>query len=105
MALTINAWAVLLMFVSSLVVGSIWYAKPLFGKSWMKMVGLTDKKAREGSDLAFAKMIPFALLQAYFVAFATSVASAFYTDRSWLSIALLAGHVFVGGAISGVCHA
>ena len=93
MSVDINIWAVLLAFVSSLVVGSIWYSKPVFGAMWMKMIGLTDKKAKDNSTQAFAKMIPFSLLEAYLLAFATFVAATFYSDRSWLANAMLSALV------------
>lgn len=48
----INVWAVVLAALSSFVVGMIWYSKPLFGKSWMKLTGMTEKKAQEAQSKA-----------------------------------------------------
>ncbi|MCB9823115.1 DUF1761 family protein, partial [Candidatus Nomurabacteria bacterium] len=35
----VNYVAVLLAALSSFAVGMVWYAKPVFGAKWMKMVG------------------------------------------------------------------
>ena len=93
MEIEINVWAVLLAFLSSMAVGSIWYAKALFGAEWMKLVGLTDKTAKEGMAKAFAPTLFAALLQAYLIAFTTSVASYFYTEATWLTTALITASV------------
>lgn len=37
----INYWAVILATLSSMVVGSIWYAPKVFGNYWMKAAGVT----------------------------------------------------------------
>jgi len=39
MEIIINYWAVLLATVASIVLGTVWYG-PLFGKQWMRMVGI-----------------------------------------------------------------
>src|SRR5690606_17158500 len=48
----INWLAVLLAAVSSMVVGAIWYAKPVFGTRWMKLSGITDADTQKGAALA-----------------------------------------------------
>lgn len=40
---TINLWAVLVAGVSSMFLGGLWYG-PLFGKLWMKLMGIDKKK-------------------------------------------------------------
>ena len=37
----INYWAVILATLSSMIVGSIWYAPKVFGNYWMKTAGVT----------------------------------------------------------------
>ncbi|SDJ82877.1 DUF1761 domain-containing protein [Cryobacterium sp. Sr8] len=39
----VNIWAVLLATASSMVVGTIWYARRVFGTYWMKAVGHTSE--------------------------------------------------------------
>jgi hypothetical protein len=85
----INYWAVVLAMVASMVVGMIWYAKPVFGAKWMKLVGLNDEKAKKGSGRAIAMTIVVSLLTAYVLAHVTYLSHAFYTSNSWMSSALL----------------
>ena len=51
MNVEVNYLAVLLAAVSSMVVGSIWYAKPVFGRTWMKLAGIKDKKKMTTRDV------------------------------------------------------
>lgn len=41
----INVWAVLLAAIASMVIGSIWYSKYLFGNQWMRLHGMNPTKA------------------------------------------------------------
>ncbi|MBI2285227.1 DUF1761 domain-containing protein [Candidatus Saccharibacteria bacterium] len=63
----INIWAVLVAAVVSMVVGSYWYSKSLFGKEWAKLVG---RKLEEmgGGGKGYAVATAGALLQAYILA-------------------------------------
>lgn len=69
--LDINYVAVVLAALSSFVVGMIWYSKPLFGKSWMKLTGMTEKKAQEAQSRAMLSAGVSALLIALVLAGAT----------------------------------
>lgn len=89
MNVEVNAWAVLGAFVASMVVGSFWYSKSVFGRTWMKMVGLDDKKMKEGAFKPFIKMVPAALLQAYVLAHVTFIFANFYKDYSWMETSLI----------------
>ena len=40
----VNYMTVLAAAVASMAVGLLWYSPLLFGKPWMKLMGLTDKK-------------------------------------------------------------
>lgn len=88
MEVDINVWAVLGAFVASMVVGSIWYSKPVFGRTWMKLVGLDDKKIQAGGFKPFVKMVPAALLQAYVLAHVTFLSAYFFADNTWMEAAL-----------------
>ncbi|MEK7471695.1 MAG: DUF1761 domain-containing protein [Patescibacteria group bacterium] len=88
MEVEVNIWGVLGAFVASMVVGSIWYAKPVFGRTWMKLVGLSDKQMKAGGFKPFVKMVPAALLQAFVLAHATFLSAYFFTDSSWMESAL-----------------
>lgn len=84
MNVEVNFLAVVLAALSSFVVGMIWYSKPVFGTSWMKMVGMTDKKAEKGMAKAMGFSFFAALLTAYIVAYMGYIANAFFTDNSFL---------------------
>ncbi len=45
----VNWVAVLVATLGSFVVGSIWYAPPVFGKAWMKAIGLKEKDMKSGN--------------------------------------------------------
>ncbi|MDQ5913939.1 MAG: hypothetical protein QG623_558 [Patescibacteria group bacterium] len=74
----VNLVGVLLATLSSMVVGSVWYAKPVFGKTWMKLVGLTDKDFKEMSWTPMVFAIVRSAFLAYLLAYLAFVANAFY---------------------------
>lgn len=41
----LNIWSILLSAISAMILGGLWYG-PLFGKSWMKMMGFTEKNMK-----------------------------------------------------------
>lgn len=63
MDFNINYLAVILAVVSTMIVGSIWYAPFAFGKTWMKLVGKTDKDIK-GAGMAMSMMVVVALIEA-----------------------------------------
>ena len=64
----INHLATIVAAIASIVIGFIWYG-PLFGKSWVKAVGLTPKQMKAGKKKGMAKgfigMIIVSLVLAY----------------------------------------
>lgn len=64
----VNYWAVLIVTGLSMAIGSIWYAKPVFGKIWMQLVGLSEDKAKQGAGRAMGGMLVGAFIQAYVLA-------------------------------------
>jgi hypothetical protein len=48
---TIKWLAVLAAAVSSFVLGSLWYARPVFGKIWQKLIARTDEEIKNASML------------------------------------------------------
>lgn len=99
--------AVLLAAVSSMVVGMIWYAKPVFGASWMKLVKLDEKKAKEGSMQAIAVAFAMSLITAYVLAHVTYLSHSFFgnsymqdalTTAFWLWLGISAARVFTHDA-------
>lgn len=87
MDVQVNIWAVLLATVASMVVGSIWYAKAVFGKTWFKLVGMTDEKAKKGATKAIVMTVVASLVTAYILAHVTYLSNHFF-GHSFLQDAL-----------------
>jgi len=74
----VNYWAVLLAAIVSMVIGFLWYSPWLFGKTWMKLSGLTDQKLKamkqKGMTTAYVLMfigsLVSSLILAYIIAYA-----------------------------------
>jgi hypothetical protein len=87
MNVEVNYLAVVLAMVSSMIVGTIWYAKPVFGKRWMKMVGLNNEKIKGDAGKAIAVTVVVSLVTAYVLAHVTYLAN-YYFGNSYLQDAL-----------------
>lgn len=61
-------WAVIVAGISAMVVGYIWYARPLFGNIWMKMVGKTEDDLKKGVAKVYTGMLALALVLAFILA-------------------------------------
>lgn len=80
MEVQINPLAVVLAMVSSMVIGMIWYAKPVFGTRWMKLVGMTDAKAKQGADKAIGLTVVVSLITAYVLAHVSYLSNSFFAN-------------------------
>jgi hypothetical protein len=80
MDVQVNYWAVLLAAASSMVVGAIWYAKPVFGDTWAKLVKLDDKKMQSGATGAMAGAFVLSLLTAYVLAHVSYLSNSFFQN-------------------------
>ena len=65
----VNLLAVLLAAVAANLLGMLWYSPLLFGKKWMGLSGLTDKKLQEAKKKGMAKN--------YFIGFVSTLVMAF----------------------------
>lgn len=90
MGVDINYWAVLLAAISSMVVGSIWYAKKVFGTEWAKLVGLDEEKMGKGAAVALSLTFLLSLVTAYVLAHVTFLSHSFF-QNSYLQDALSTG--------------
>jgi hypothetical protein len=89
MHVEINYWGVLLAAVSSMVVGGVWYAQGVFGKTWASLAGIKmDGKAKSG-NMAPLLLTQFAisLVTAYILAHFVVFVHYFFAD-SWLGDAV-----------------
>ena len=87
----VNWIAVLLCGVSSLVLGGIWYAPPVFGRAWQRLAGVSDA-AVAGSSMAMIFGLTFLLSLV-----AASVFALFLGPNFGLGPAIAAG------ASAGLC--
>lgn len=67
----VNYLAVLVSGIASMIIGFVWYG-PLFGKQWMKLVGMTNEKMektkKEGMQKAYFLSFVSSLVMAYVLA-------------------------------------
>lgn len=87
MSVEVNWLAVVLAAASTMVVGTVWYAKSVFGTKWMKLIGMTDAKASKGAGKAIAVTIVVSLITAYVLAHVTYLSNQFF-GNSFLQDAL-----------------
>ena len=104
MNVEINWWAVILATASSMVVGSIWYAKGVFGNVWMKLTKIDQKKMGDGASKAIAITVVASLVTAYVLAHVSFLAHKFFgnsflfdavTTAFWLWLGLTAARLVV----------
>lgn len=72
----VNFLAVFFAAVSSMVIGTIWYG-PLFGKQWMKLVGLTQKDmddAKKTMPITYGQMFLDSLMTSFVLAMVIGMA-------------------------------
>lgn len=92
MEVDINLMAVLLAGISSMVVGSIWYSKKVFGETWGKLAGVDMKNWDDKmSWTPMVAMFVFALIMAYTLAHVTALSAAYFIDKSFLYCAVSSG--------------
>lgn len=91
MEVDINLWGVFWAAVSSMVVGSIWYSKGVFGTAWQKMAGVDEAKAKQDAPMALAGMFVLALLMAYVLAHVAYLSVSFFEDYTYQFAAISSG--------------
>ena len=93
--------------LASMIVGSFWYARGVFGASWMKLVKLDEKKAKAAMPMTMLVAVITSFLTAYilahitylsFVFFEVSFTSAALTTAFWLWLGLVAARFIVHDA-------
>jgi hypothetical protein len=79
MEVHVNMWAVLLAAASSMIVGAVWYARPVLGRVWMRAAGIDEKK--QGKMAGPMVMIIIAsLLTAFVLAHVSYLSNQFFRD-------------------------
>lgn len=87
MEVQVNWLAVVLAALSTMVVGSVWYAKPVFGNLWIKLARL-DEKNMASPVKAIILSVAASFVSAYVLAYATYLSNTFF-GNSFLHDALM----------------
>lgn len=88
MGVEVNWIAILLATLSTMVVGAVWYAPPVFGRAWQKLTGRSDKElAANGSWWPIVIAVVISFITAFVLAHVTFLAHNYF-GGSWLLSAL-----------------
>ena len=91
MEVEVNLLGVLLAAVGAMIVGSVWYAKGVFGAEWMRLAKVSEKKAKEEGMQAMVVMFILALIAAYVLAHVTYLSDQFFTNTDYQMAAVQSG--------------
>jgi len=81
MEVNVNWLAVVLATVSSMVVGSVWYARGVFGNKWIKLAKIDTKKMQgKGAGKAIVVTLFVSFLTAFVLAHVTFLAHNYFGD-------------------------
>lgn len=83
MEVHINVWGVLLAAVSSMVVGMLYYAKPVFGAEWMSLAKVNTKRFEKEMPRVMPGVFVGAVITAYVIAYVTFLYQNFF-HSSWV---------------------
>lgn len=87
----VSVIALLLATAVNMVVGSVWYG-PLFGKSWQRLVGLSDKDMAKADKVTpMVAMVLLAFVQAFVLLHFVSYAKFFYPEYTDVAVGVLTG--------------
>lgn len=90
MEVSINYVAVLLATLSTMVVGSVWYSKSVFGNMWIKLAKLNEKDMAKSGMRPIVITLFVSLISAYVLAHFTALAHEFYkSEYSFLATAII----------------
>jgi len=100
MDVQLNWWAVLLATASSMVVGMVWYARPVFGNTWMKAAGLDPKKMNRSATMPIMLALVMSFLTAFVLAHMSFLANHFYHGSFFHDAVTTAFWVWLGFAMA-----
>jgi hypothetical protein len=96
----VNYLAVLVAAIVSFVVGFLWYSPALFGKVWMKLMGIKKEPSKEGMGKSMAIGFVGTLVTAYVLAYLSGMLG-YVTAGSGAMLGFLAWLGFVGTTTLG----
>lgn len=80
MNVEVNYWAVLLAALSTMVVGSVWYARPVFGNTWIKLAKLDEKAMKKAGVYPIVVTVLVSLVTAYVLAHVAYLSNQFFQN-------------------------
>lgn len=112
MDISVNYLAVFLAGLSTMVVGSIWYSRAVFGESWAKLAGVDfDRKPKTGEMVwLMGSTFVASLVTAYVLAHSAYLSNTFFqnsflqdtlTTGFWLWLGFTAVRLYVHDAFEG----
>lgn len=112
MDVDINYLAVFLAAASSMVVGSVWYARGVFGNTWAKLAKVNMDKPPKSGEMVWLLGSTFvaSLVTAYVLAHVTFLAHSFFNNSFlsdtlqtafWLWLGFTAARIYVHDAFEG----
>ena len=106
MEVLVNWWAIVFATLSTMVVGSVWYAKSVFGKTWMKLIGKTEKQLNQ-TLWPIVRTVIVSFITAYVLAHVTFLSHKFFNNSFlqdavstafWLWLGLIAARIITHDA-------
>ncbi|MFC0681664.1 DUF1761 domain-containing protein [Lysobacter korlensis] len=92
----INIWAVLLATLSSMLVGALWYSKPLFGRRWVELARVDESRMQSSAVGAYIVTIFASFLTAAVLAGSVAIAQEFYGGSFFLNSLVTAVILWIG---------
>ena len=102
---TINWLAILVAAISSFALGSLWYAKPVFGGIWQKLIARTDEEIKNASmvkifGLSFLLTLVMAINLAMFIGPDQGAAFGLFAGAAagigWVAMSLGVNYLYEG---------
>jgi hypothetical protein len=92
----VNWLAVVLATVSSMIVGAVWYARPVFGRRWMRLVGLKEEDTSRGAAVALIITFAVSFLTALVLAGTATIVQEYYAGNFLLDTVVTAVVLWIG---------
>ena len=92
----VNWWAILLATASSMVLGALWYARPVFGDVWMKASGVDEKHMRRGMLVPMLLTLLMSLLTAFTLAHVSFLSNHYFRDSFFVDAVQTAFLMWLG---------
>lgn len=96
MNVEVNYLAVLLAALSTMIVGSVWYAKPVFGNAWIKLAKIDEKAMKKAGVYPIVITVVVSLITAYVLAHVAYLSNQFFQDSFLQDSLMTAFWVWLG---------